>query len=409
MPIIPVKPISQSDFNRGARPPRPLPAPGNRYDGRDFELGSALFAAKRQVTTITLGGSTATGDKTTLQIIPIRSQQGSAWAGNLGPVSVSFTTGDTETLAAVATGLSAAAAAAQTVGSLADLASFQRVADIVQVSNVAGVLTLTSAQTSGRFSYVLTSDGSVTETSVTVGAIDDRLSIGVVGFQDGADASSYPRIELPVSSSVAANILGVIMDGANAARSDAGDLFKHYARGTDAVFARHGSAVVYGEKACNAGNAVYVRVNASGDQFAGAVTDTAVHTAAVATVTPTVLNSTLYRAFVSVKDFWSGAIAAQGLIEFTSDGDATAAEIVTGLAASLAQNLGIADKLTATGTDTLILTADLGFTVEFESVGVGGLAPVYTGGDTDHVLWSAAKFIETTNQPGAQAINIAHG
>jgi hypothetical protein len=67
--------------------------------------------------------------------------------------------------------------------------------------------------------------------------------------------------------------------------------------------------------------------------------------AQVETLTPTVQNSTLYRVSINGVDY-----------EFTSDADATAAEIVAGLIALI--NGDANAKMTASGTTTLILTAD---------------------------------------------------
>ena len=67
--------------------------------------------------------------------------------------------------------------------------------------------------------------------------------------------------------------------------------------------------------------------------------------AQVETLTPTVLNTTLYRVTINGEDY-----------EFTSDADATAAEIVAGLLALI--NADANCKMVASGTTTLILTAD---------------------------------------------------
>ena len=67
--------------------------------------------------------------------------------------------------------------------------------------------------------------------------------------------------------------------------------------------------------------------------------------AQVETLTPTVQNSTLYRVSIDGVDY-----------EFTSDVDATASEIVAGLLALI--NADVNCKMTASGTATLILTAD---------------------------------------------------
>ena len=274
MPILPVNPPLAVDFAPGSRNPRPLAAPGNNYDASLHEDTSALYRARKQVTTITLGGTTATDDVSTLEIIPIRTAQGSAWADELGKITLTFTTGVTETLAAVAAGIAAAASAAQTVSTLADLANYQRVNDLVLVTSSGAGIILTSRDAGTRFSYVFTTDGSITESSVTIGDSDVGLNIGIVGVQDGSDSRGRPYIEAPATGSVSADILGVVMDGSNAAPSNTGDLFKTYPRGADAVLRKFGTATVYGEKGCTAGQPVYVRKVADAGEVAGAVSDT---------------------------------------------------------------------------------------------------------------------------------------
>ena len=151
MSTIPAQDFFEVDFKQGSRTPRPLPPPGYPYDGAASEDASALFPVEPQVTTITLGTTTATGDITTLTITPVKTAQGSAWPQSLVPFVFTFTTGATETLAAVAAGLEAAATAAATVVSLADIANYQRVSDFITVTSSGDDIIVTTRDAGATF------------------------------------------------------------------------------------------------------------------------------------------------------------------------------------------------------------------------------------------------------------------
>lgn len=413
MPALPIVPLTRVPFQRGDSPfPQPLQPPGTPYDGTRSEDGSALFAALQQITTITLGGSTATDDVTTLTITPVRAQFGSAWAEQLAPIVVSFTTGATETVAAVAAGLYAALVAAQTVSSLADYANYQRVNDIVIPSYTALSvdLGLTARDAGGTFAYSITSTGSVTASGVTANENPSELEIGVVAVT----ASTLPTGEIKagkvLASSVEADILGVVMEGLGKAPSVAGYLLHHFASGSDIPYRRYGTCTAYAEKGVAVGSQVYVRRPTTG-KITGALTDTPeLDDAQVITITPTPANTTVFSAQIRVLDFWTGALVETGLITMTSDADALASEIVTGLTTSLEDSNNQLDSyITASGTDTLILTQTAGYVLEVVQAGPGVLGIVETTpASALHMRYPGAKFERSTAAAGSCAIRVAH-
>ena len=412
MPVLPVIPVTRINFQRGESPfPQPLQPPGHSYDGQRSEDGSALFEALQQITTITLGGSTATNDVTKLTITPIRGQFGSAWAEQLPPVVVSFTTGATETLAAVAEGLFDALRAAQTITSLADVAAYQRVADFVLPSYDGGTpedLVLTARDAGGQFGYTLSSTGSVTETSVTDNADPGVLEVGTIGVLE-SQANGERKIIKITSATPAGAALGLIMEPqAGLAPSLAGYSLHTYTPASDVRWRKYGTATAYAERGVTVGAQAYARRPLSG-KITGALTDTPDIFPEVLTITPTAANSTVYSAMLTVRDFWTGVVAAQGVISYTSDGDATPTEIVAGLAASLVLNAAVAALVTASGTTTLILTQDAGYVLDFASTGVGVLAVAETiAASSAHVLVPGTTFTRSTSAEGSCAIQIAH-
>lgn len=416
MPILPPTSPFLVDFKKGDRTPHPLPPPGNLIDGTIGEDISALYPTTRQVTTITLSGSTSDGDVTTLVITPTRSAEGSAWADELGAVTLIFTTAALQTLAAVAIGLRAAAADAQTITNLDDLANYQRVRDLVKVVDSGDDIVITAQSAGVRFTAELSSvdsegdPSSVTSTQATMGDSDDVLRVGIVAVADGFDARGHQKTAAPGSSSTADEIIGVVRDGHGVAPSESGYLHKHYVRGKDALIRSFGSVSVYGEKACDADSSVYVRKTAATGEIAGAVTDTASTDGEILTITPTAADDTLYRARLTVRDFFTNAIVAEGLIEMTSASSATATTVVTGLKTSLStDNAHLDDYVVDTGTATLILTQAAGYKLDIVPVGPGVLDVASTqAAASDHILYPGAKFIATTAAAGPQAISIPH-
>jgi hypothetical protein len=400
------------DFEDGARTQRPLPPPGNPYDARLSEDGSALFAATAQVTTITLGTSTATDDVTTLTITPETTLYGSAWAQNLAPVSLVFVTGETQTLAALAAGLVQAAVDAQTVASVADIANYQRVLNIVKVTATdpeSDALVLTSSSPGSSFTFTFSSTGAATAVGVTTGAPSSVLEIGTVAVQGSVDATGYRTADRATDSP--GPVLGVVMDGNKSAVMAAGSsVLKSIPRANDLHYRRWGTVTAYAESGVAVDAQVFYRSTVTGTEHSGAVTDTATtDTPEVLTLTPNpVENTAAYTVEVVARDFFTQAVLASGMLTMTSDGDATATEIVTGLTASLAEQAALAALTTPTGTATLILSQDAGVVFDL-TVLTGNIdAEETAAAASDHRIYPGATFAQTTTAAGTCAIVVAH-
>lgn len=110
---------------------------------------------------------------------------------------------------------------------------------------------------------------------------------------------------------------------------------------------RKGAYFVLPEQTVAKGDPVYMRYTAgAGALTVGRLRKDADGTAQVNTITPTAVNSTVYNMAINGRAY-----------AYTSDGSATAAEIVTGFTTVI--NADTANGVTASGTTTLILTANV--------------------------------------------------
>jgi hypothetical protein len=405
--------LGRTDFVPGQRAVRPLPPVGNRLDGRRSESTSALFAATKQTVVMTLGGSTATGDITTITITPTKTATGSPWADSIPALVITATTGATQTLAALGELIEAAALAIVNISSLTDHADWQPIADFVDVSAVNEVITIATRDAGARFDIAFTTDGSATETHTTEGEDDDELRVGTVCIVSSTASDGYKTVTAPISTTVATATLGVVMEGIGCAPASSGYSFKVYKAGPDVPVETEAPCSVYAEGAGTVGGDVYYRKTATGTEIPGAVVGVAgvtTDTAEVYTITPTAANSTLYAMRIDVLNFWTSAVVTSGRIYMTSDADGTATEVVTGLKTSLADDNDQLDSyVTGTGTTTLILTAAAGYKLALypDSPGVlAGYSTPSTAGASDHLLWSGATFAETCSAAGIAAINL---
>jgi hypothetical protein len=401
----------RTDFVKDQRTIRPLPPPGHRLDGREGEALSGVFAATKQTTVITLAGSAATGDVNTLTIIPERTATGSPWGDRIPELVIAFTVAGVETIAAVGEGIEARAAAITAISSLTDTSDYQPIKDFCTVTAVNEVITIITRDAGARFTYSWSSTGSTTETSVTTGDDDNELRVGTVCVVSSRAANGYPTIAAPSAGSAATAIFGVVKEGNGCKPAASGYAYKVYPMAWDVPVETWGPMTVYAEAACTVGASVYVRKTATGTEIAGAVNDAATtDTVQIHTITPTAAHSTLFQASIVVKNFFTGAITHQGQIQMTSDADATATEIVTGLKASLVDDNDELDGIVVgTGTTTLILTVAAGYVIEFISTAPGVLAEAATqAAASDHLLWTGAKFEQTNSSAGIAAISVPH-
>jgi hypothetical protein len=116
----------------------------------------------------------------------------------------------------------------------------------------------------------------------------------------------------------------------------------------------------------------------------------------ILTITPTPADTTQYAGTIFVHDC-NGVEVASTAYDYTSDADATAAEIVTGITADLTG--GDVDNFADfSGTDTLVITTNVGYVASMDNTGAGVLTAVSTGGanligqvPADAAAWVAAE------------------
>jgi len=407
--LLPAKPLFGIDFEQGTRTPRPTPPPGHAYDGQTYDDPSALYPAFQQVTALTLGGSTVTSDVTTLVIYPVQTGLGSPWAASIEVITLTFTTGATQTLAAVAAGLAANAVAQQTVSSLADVANYNRIYDFLTVTAAGDVVTLTTRDAGATFTWLLSSTGSVTEGSqVTTGNVEDLLRVGVIGVQSAIAVNG----DLQIDDTGAGRVLGLVMVSSRVRARNPGDQFDAYARGVYAVYREYGTGTALAEKAVTADAQVYRRTTVGAGQVAGAVTDTPTVVLQITTGVPSVVNTTLYNLAFTITDLFTGAVKASGFANYTSDASATAAEIVDNMITNIGTQAASVDALitTANVADELKITVGSGCVLAVSDLGgnfpFGADAPAAS---SEHTLVPAARFLETTPTGSTSApIVLAH-
>ncbi len=162
-------------------------------------------------------------------------------------------------------------------------------------------------------------------------------------------------VKLPTSAAEAAACIGVTLLSQSIESSATGD--PQYPVGSDVPVLKKGRVWVQVTEAVVAGSPVYVRYATgladTGDVDKGGFSDTGDGTAQVSTLTPTAVNATRYTVNLSGKTL-AGAAYSE-VFTYDSDADATAAEIVAGLLALINASTV---PVTASGTSTLILTAD---------------------------------------------------
>lgn len=166
-------------------------------------------------------------------------------------------------------------------------------------------------------------------------------------------------VKLPASPLEAAAIVGVALRDLSVENQRDG-LVPNYPIGSPVACLKKGCVWVKVSVAVVAGDDVYCRY-ANGiadvtDTQAGSFGNTGDGIAQVDTVTPTAVNSTNYVLYVNGSTY-----------EYLSDSSATAAEIVAGLLAEI--NANPDSPVTASGTNTLILTAKVAGTAFVTQVG----------------------------------------
>lgn len=128
---------------------------------------------------------------------------------------------------------------------------------------------------------------------------------------------------------------------------------------------RRGRIWVPVEEAVAVGDSVYCRHTTGTGTEIGAFRNDADGDAQQSTLTPTVVDSTVYTVDVKIG-------GSNYHFQFTSDADATATEICDGIRAAMALDSAFSALVTTSGTDTLILTGDVeGQALDIVSSGPG--------------------------------------
>jgi hypothetical protein len=384
-----------------------LQPPGNQADATAplYPHKTGLYEALVHTVSHQLGGTITQGQVWTMTITQVRTAEGVAAASGLVPVVLTVTVDVTATAASLGAQFTAAALAASTIGSLADIDSATRLAEIATVADDgSGLVTATATMAGATFTVAFTTQAGGTAVidpgSTDVDAARDNLRVGIFVVRDGVSADGRtPIVRPPASGDTADMLYGVVAVGNRMAAIDpnVGYTFMAYYAGRDVpIIPLGGTFTAFSESSTAAFADVWVRMVATGDEVAGAVTDTP--GSEVVTVTPTAANDTNYAGFVQVFD-GDGTVLATSSFNFTSDGSATDTEIVTGITADLTGS-AVDDHVTLGGTTTLTISPDAGKSAVFTSTGVGVLTPATLPTEPTHVKL-AARFTQATAATGS--------
>jgi hypothetical protein len=407
-----------------ARPDRRLREPGHWLDGARNDYQTGYLPVVTQITEAQITGTFASTGNWTLTITPITTKQGAAAADDMGPASVTYTAA-AETAAQVAAGLVAAVVSASQLLTGTSVAAWRRLRSYVSVAQKGGALdtlVITGVAPDQTFAVEITGpvagDG-FAETTVQspptatakVGsymAIDRTL--GANGIEPSSGNVYLKQVE---ASTPVADLVGPVINGNGTEPVQPGYKFREYRGGRNVPLARYGHPLAYGEAAVPAadiGGPVYVRHTTSGDCFAGiaasATTAAVGATANVWTMTPVVVNDTLYQLQIV---YGSETV----VLTYLSDGTATDAEITAGMLAQLNLRNGAGQPLEGiTGVDgaTLVLTGPAdGRSFTPASIGVGDMGEVETtAGVTTHILFERDTILLETLRAGGMPVDVPH-
>lgn len=273
--------ITRIPGRQNARPEIPLLLPGGDYDQTVPQtIASGRYAASAQLTTLTLTGSVAAQDTTTLTVTPTRTPRSSGAPEMVIPLTAEIT--GVATLAAAAAALIAEIAAQVKLTSLADVDDWQGWADFLTATAGANAedIDFTAIEVGSRFTVSLVSDGSLTSSQVSVNDGDeDALRCGVFVRVGTRSANGEFTVAELVTGSTSANILGATKNGPGTQAVEIGATFQSYKPGDMARVQRGGTMVVYSEGPATAGGQVYARKSGSGVIGAAAATASADHIA----------------------------------------------------------------------------------------------------------------------------------
>lgn len=258
--------ITQVPHQQGARPEIPLQLPGGDYDLTvPRTMASGRYAASAQSTTLTLTGSVAAPDITTLTVTPTRTPRSSGAPELVVPLTATIT--GVATLAAARTALLAEIAAQIQLTSLADVSDWQGWADFVTVT--AGTnpedLDFDALEAGSRFTVSLVSSGLLTSSQVSVNdGPEDELRCGVFVRVGSRSANGEFTVAELASGSTSANILGATKKGPGTKAVEIGATYQSYKNGDMVRVQRGGTTLIYCEGPATVGGQVYARKSGTG-------------------------------------------------------------------------------------------------------------------------------------------------
>lgn len=258
--------ITRIPHTQGSRPEIPLQLPGGDYDLTVPQtIASGRYAASAQLTTLTLTGSVAAPDTTTLTVTPTRTPRSSGAPELVVPLTATIT--GVATLAAARTALLAEIAAQVQLTSLADVDDWQGWADFLTAT--AGTnpedIDFAALEAGSRFTVSLVSDGALTSSQVSVNdGAEDSLRCGVFVRVGSRSANGEFTITELATGSTSANILGAVKSGPGTQAVEIGATYQGYKAGDMARVQRGGTMVVYCEGPATVGGQVYARKSGSG-------------------------------------------------------------------------------------------------------------------------------------------------
>lgn len=401
------------------RPEAPYDEPGTWHDDTHHDLLTGCFPAVTMILDYELTGADPSTGLWTVTVTPLTTQTGSAGADGLAPASISFTAAATA-LSDVVLGLIDAASEAAELLLPEDLAEWERFRSYVTLSvspTAAEVLRFTSTASGNTFQVEITAPVGNGSTLTTIASPDDSvLTVGCYAAIDrtrGFNDQGQPFLKLVEASTPAADLVGPVWLGVGTEPLDPGDAYRVYSQANNVPLVRFGHVRAAGTKAIPNGSIdtpVYVLHTATGTFPSGAVTDAAGAaagaTANVWTMTPVVVNDTLYQMQIV---FGSETV----VLTYLSDAGALATEITAGMLAQL--NLynvagGPLEGITGVDGATLVLTGPAdGRSFVVTSIGVGDMGEAETTpGVTTHILHPRDEFIAVSPGIGSAPISVPH-
>lgn len=269
------------------------------------------------------------------------------------------------------------------------------IAGLIAAINAAAVPVTASAVDSDNGPILVKADSAdqlftmTVSSAMTATVASGEIPFGVIVVMDGAaDKCRLPEL----ASDIGAKTLGLALrtlalennlDGTNV-----------YPAKSAINVLKKGRAWVEVEDTVVAGDSVYVRHEANGsDSQLGAVRPNMDGVAQVTTITPTAVNSTVYNMSINGRAY-----------SYTSDGSATAAEIVAGFTALIDADSD--NGVVCSGTNTLILTADVEGVPFVVSLGANLSAAATTANAAYTTLLSGAKFLTAASAGGLAKIEL---